>query len=155
MLYKVVMKLWPEFFGLRLWRCSGQPCNNQQSYGQMDVMAGFNRSERSRNNLGRNSNCSGRMLYGREHGSGLSKSHSTAHGSFLSTHILQITCWAAWCLLPQFSRFMCQEAWNRGGCGGSNSLSEISRGVLTLCRITILGCITILCSIIVPYSMMY
>src|SRR5271155_5552011 len=92
MLYKVVMKLWPEFFGLRLWRCSGQPCNNQQSYGQMDVTAGFNRSERSRNNLGRNSNCRGRMLYGREHGSGLSKSHSTAHGSCLSTHIMQITC---------------------------------------------------------------
>ena len=29
--------VWAEFFALRLWRCSGQPCNNQQSYGQMDV----------------------------------------------------------------------------------------------------------------------
>ena len=32
----------------------------------MDVTAGFSRSERSRNNLGRNSNCSGSMFYGRE-----------------------------------------------------------------------------------------
>jgi hypothetical protein len=39
---------------------------NQQSYGQMDITAGFSRSERSRNNLGRNSNCSGRMFHGRE-----------------------------------------------------------------------------------------
>ena len=53
-------------FALRLWRCSGQACNNQQNYGQMDVTAGFSRLERSRNNLGRNSNCSGRMFYGRE-----------------------------------------------------------------------------------------
>src|SRR5271156_2386520 len=66
MLYKVVKELWAEFFALRLWRCSGQPCNNQQNYGQMDVTAGFSGSERSRNNLGRNSNCSGRMFYSRE-----------------------------------------------------------------------------------------
>jgi len=39
---------------LRLWRCSGQPCNNQQSYGQMEVTVGFSRSE------------SGRMFYGRD-----------------------------------------------------------------------------------------
>ena len=58
--------MWAEFFALRLWRCSGQPCNSQQSYGQMDVMVGFSRSERSRNNLGRNSNCSGGMFDGRE-----------------------------------------------------------------------------------------
>src|SRR5271154_7163322 len=32
----------------------------------MDITVGFSRSERSRNNLGRNSNCSGRMFYGRE-----------------------------------------------------------------------------------------
>ena len=66
MLHEVVKKLWAEFFALRLWRRSGQPCNNQQSYGQMDVTAGFSRSERSINNLERNSNCSGRMFYGRE-----------------------------------------------------------------------------------------
>src|SRR5271154_2987922 len=46
MLYKVVKELWAEFFALRLWRCSAQPCNNQQNYGQMDVTAGFSRSER-------------------------------------------------------------------------------------------------------------
>jgi hypothetical protein len=66
MLYKVVKKLWPEVFAFRLWRCSGQPCNNQQRDRQMDVTVGFSRSERSRNNLGRHSNCSGRMFYGRE-----------------------------------------------------------------------------------------
>src|SRR5271155_5834215 len=66
MLYKVVKELWVEFFALRLWRCSGQPCNNQQNYGQMDVRAEFSGSERSRNNLGRNSNCSRRMFYSRE-----------------------------------------------------------------------------------------
>ena len=66
MLYKVVKELWPEFFALRLWRCSGQPCNNQRNYRQMDVTAGFSRSERSRKNLRRNSNCSGRMFNGRE-----------------------------------------------------------------------------------------
>jgi hypothetical protein len=32
----------------------------------MDVTVGFRRSERSRNNLGKDSNCSGRMFYGRE-----------------------------------------------------------------------------------------
>jgi len=38
MLYKVGKKLWADFFALRLWRCSSEPClNNQQSYGQMDV----------------------------------------------------------------------------------------------------------------------
>ena len=63
--------MWAEFFALRLWRCSGQACNNQQNYGQMDVTAGFSRLERSRNNLGRNSNCSGRMFYGREKWIGL------------------------------------------------------------------------------------
>ena len=36
-----------EFFALRLWRCSGHPCNNQQSYEQMDIAVGFGRSERS------------------------------------------------------------------------------------------------------------
>ena len=65
MLYKVVKELWEElwaeFFALRLWRCSGQPCNKQWNNGQMDVTAGFSRSERSRNNLGRNSHYSGRM----------------------------------------------------------------------------------------------
>src|SRR5271170_218714 len=74
MLYKVVKKLWAEFFAFRLWKCSGQPCKNQHSYGQMNVTAGFIRLERSRNSLGRNSNCSGRTLYGRENESGLSKS---------------------------------------------------------------------------------
>ena len=54
-----------EFFALRLWRCSGQPCNNQQSCGQLHITVGLWRSERSRNNLGRNSNCSERMFYGR------------------------------------------------------------------------------------------
>jgi hypothetical protein len=63
--------VWAEFFAFRLWRCSGQPCNNQQSYGPMNVTVGFSRSERSRNNLGRNSNCSGRMFYGREKWIGL------------------------------------------------------------------------------------
>ena len=54
MLYKGLKMCRRNFFNaLRLWRCSGQPCNNQQSYGQMDViMVGFSRSERSRNNLG-------------------------------------------------------------------------------------------------------
>jgi len=66
-----------EFFALRLWGYSGQPCNNQQNYGKMGVAAGFSRSERSRNNLGRNYSYSGRMLYGRETGSGWSKSHCT------------------------------------------------------------------------------
>jgi len=37
MLYKVVKELWAEFFALGLRRCSAQPCNNQQNYGQMDV----------------------------------------------------------------------------------------------------------------------
>src|SRR5271170_5522199 len=46
MLYIVVKKLWAEFFALRLWRCSGHPCNNQQSYGQMDITVGFGKSER-------------------------------------------------------------------------------------------------------------
>src|ERR1700685_4578348 len=32
----------------------------------MEFTIGFSRSERSRNNLGRNSNCSGRMFHGRE-----------------------------------------------------------------------------------------
>jgi hypothetical protein len=32
----------------------------------MDVMTGFSRSERSRNNFGRHSNCSGSLGYGRE-----------------------------------------------------------------------------------------
>ena len=36
-----------EFFALRLWGYSGHPCNNQQSYGQMDIAFGFGRSERS------------------------------------------------------------------------------------------------------------
>jgi hypothetical protein len=71
MLYKVVKKLWAEFFAFRLWRCSGQSCNNQQGYRQMDVTAGFSWSERSRNNLGRTSNCRGRKLYGREKWIGL------------------------------------------------------------------------------------
>ena len=53
-----------DFFALRHWGCSSQPCINRQSYGQMDVTVGFSRSERSRNNLGRSSNSSGRMLYG-------------------------------------------------------------------------------------------
>src|SRR5271154_2679054 len=79
MLYKVVKELWADFFSLRLWRCSGQPCNSQQNYGQMDVTVGFSGSERSRNNLGRNSNCSGRMFYSRENlwigPSGLTKTH--------------------------------------------------------------------------------
>src|SRR5271168_1353109 len=66
MLYKVVKELWAEFFALRLGRCSGQPCHNQQNYGQIDVTAGFSGSQRSRNNLGRNSNCSGRIFYGGE-----------------------------------------------------------------------------------------
>ena len=70
MLYKVVKKLWLEFcqrnfqpFCLQL--------NNQQSYGQMDVTVGFSRSERSRNNFGGHSNCSGRIFYGREKWIGL------------------------------------------------------------------------------------
>jgi len=70
MLYKVMKKIWAEIFALKLWRCSGPPCN-QHSYGQMDVSVEFSRSERSRNNLGRNSNCSGRMLYSREKWIGL------------------------------------------------------------------------------------
>jgi hypothetical protein len=88
MLYKEVKKLWPEFFALRLWRCSGQPCNNQQTDGQMDVTVGFSRSERSRNNLGRHFNCSGRFVYGRETPIGLSGQNT--HGSRLPTHIPQI-----------------------------------------------------------------
>src|SRR6202451_4795201 len=32
----------------------------------MEVTVGFSRSERSRNNLERNSNCSGRIFYGRD-----------------------------------------------------------------------------------------
>ena len=40
MLYNVVKELWAEFFAPRLWRCSGQPCNDQQNYGQTDVTAG-------------------------------------------------------------------------------------------------------------------
>ena len=55
-----------NFFAFRLLRCSGHPCNNEQSYGQMDVAAGFRRSEKSRNNFGRHSNCSGRLVYGKE-----------------------------------------------------------------------------------------
>jgi hypothetical protein len=55
-----------EFFALRLWGCSSQPCDNRQSYGQMSVTVGLSRSERSRNNLGRISNSSGKILYGRE-----------------------------------------------------------------------------------------
>jgi hypothetical protein len=47
---------------LRLWRCSGQPCNNQQRYGQMDITVAFKGSEMSRDNLGRSSNYSGRMF---------------------------------------------------------------------------------------------
>jgi hypothetical protein len=46
-----------ESFALRLSRCSGQPYNNRQSYGQMDVTVGFSRSERSRNNVERSSDC--------------------------------------------------------------------------------------------------
>ena len=46
-----------QFFALRLWRCSGQPYNNQQSYGPMDVTVGFSRSERSRNNFERGFDC--------------------------------------------------------------------------------------------------
>jgi len=62
MLYKVVKKLWADFFALRLWRCSGHLCNKQQSYGQIDVTVGFSRSERSGNNLDRNSDCSERCF---------------------------------------------------------------------------------------------
>jgi len=65
--------MWAEFFALRLWRCSGQLCSNQQSYGQMDVMVGFSRSERPRNNFGRSSDCSGRLFYGREKWIGLNQ----------------------------------------------------------------------------------
>jgi len=78
-----------EFFALRLWRCSGHPCNNQQSYGQMDVTAEFSRSERSRNIFGRHSNCSGRLVYGREK-SPIRLGLENTHGSCLSTHIPQI-----------------------------------------------------------------
>jgi hypothetical protein len=60
-----------NFFAFRLWRCSGQPCNNQQSYGPMNVTVVSSRSERSRNNLGRNSNRSGRMFSSREKWIGL------------------------------------------------------------------------------------
>ena len=31
MLYKVVKKLWAEFFALRLWRCSGQPSTTSRA----------------------------------------------------------------------------------------------------------------------------
>ena len=37
----------------------------------MDVTVGFSRSERSRNNFGGHSNCSGRIFYGREKWIGL------------------------------------------------------------------------------------
>src|SRR5271154_308960 len=40
-----------EFLALRLWRYSGQPCNNRQTYGELDVTVGFSRLERSRNTL--------------------------------------------------------------------------------------------------------
>jgi hypothetical protein len=62
-----------EFFALRLWDVllSSQPCNNRQSYGQMDVAVVFSMSERFRNNLGKNSDSSGRMLYSREKWIGL------------------------------------------------------------------------------------
>jgi hypothetical protein len=58
-------EVWADFFALGLWRCSGQPCNNQQRYGQIDITVGFSRSERSRNNPGRSSDCSESMFYGR------------------------------------------------------------------------------------------
>src|SRR5271168_4731776 len=44
-------EMWAEFLALRLWRYSGQPCNNWQTYGELDVTVGFSRSERSRNTL--------------------------------------------------------------------------------------------------------
>jgi hypothetical protein len=53
------------FFALGLWGCSGQPCNNQQRYGQIDITIGFSGSERSRNNPGTGSDYSGSMFYGR------------------------------------------------------------------------------------------
>src|SRR5271155_5363556 len=43
--------VWAEFFTLRNCRCSSQPGDNQQSYGQMDVTVGLSMSERSRNTL--------------------------------------------------------------------------------------------------------
>jgi hypothetical protein len=59
-------KVRAEFFALRLWRCSGQPCNYQQIYGQMDVTVGFSRSERSRNNFERSSDSNWKLVYDRE-----------------------------------------------------------------------------------------
>jgi hypothetical protein len=127
MLYKVVKKLWAEFFALRLWRCSGQSCNNQQGSGQMDVTAGLSRSERSRNNIGRSSNCSGRKLYGRErNGSGLPKSQPVTpvflHISCkLLTSVLLAQQHGVYChSLPGFCVRKCGNL-NRGCCGGSNS----------------------------------
>jgi hypothetical protein len=65
-------EVWAEFFALGLWGCSGQPCNNQQRYGQIDITVGFSRSERSRNHPGRSSDYSGSMFYGRGKWIGLS-----------------------------------------------------------------------------------
>jgi single-stranded DNA-binding protein len=52
-----------DFFTVTVWGYLGQPCNNQQSYGQINVTVGFSRSERSRTDLGRSSNCDLRVLY--------------------------------------------------------------------------------------------
>jgi single-stranded DNA-binding protein len=52
-----------DFFTVTVWGYSGQPCNNQQSYGQINVTVGFSRSERSRTDLGRSSNCDRRLFY--------------------------------------------------------------------------------------------
>ena len=48
-------KYWPEFFILKCWYFL---VNNQRSYGQMDGTSAFSASKRSRNHLGRSSDCS-------------------------------------------------------------------------------------------------
>src|SRR5271170_5707076 len=92
----------------------------------MDATVGFSRSERSRNNFGRHSNCSGRMFYSREKWIGLDQNTVPMAPVFLhiSRKLLSV-------LLAEQHGVYCgslpglcvRECGNRGGCGGS-----------TLCR---------------------
>src|SRR5271154_2140972 len=113
-----------EFLALRLWRYSGQPCNNRQTYGELDVTDGFSRSERSRNTLeGIMIVMEGCFMAERD-GSSLSRSQCLCLPSvflYIFRKLLSVLLAEQHSvLLPQFARFMCQEVWNRGVCG-SNS----------------------------------
>src|SRR5271170_8445815 len=102
-----------EFFTLRNLIRFCLYLNNQCPHGQMDVTAGFSRSERSRNNLGRNSNCSGRMFYGRVSErtcgseSGLTKTHR--YQWLLSFYTYPTNCLALYLLSSMaFTATVCQ-----------------------------------------------